>query len=330
MTGANGREPNAAPLTSILIVSYMSAKHLGPCLDSILRQTGSPFEVVLVDNASTDGSADIVERDYPMARLIRSGENLGFAKGNNVGLPYCQGKYILLLNPDTVMTDGSLHALVDCMEKSPDVSAAGCRILYPDGSPQLSCGAFPTMASAVWGGQAVNRLLKKIFPEADFFGACGVVPERLDERLEVDTLLGACVILRRDVIEKTGLFDESMFLYFEECDLFYRIKKAGGKVIYTPDAVVYHYAGGSVICTREAVGYYLDSQERYLIKNFGLKRVQVFRVLVMLSSLIKSALISLAYPFARKADAERQAKKIAWHWSAFLCRLELFFPFIKS
>jgi GT2 family glycosyltransferase len=310
-------------LLSIIIVSYMSAHHVRPCLDSILSQRNVRYEIIVVDNASTDGSADIVEQYFPSVFLIRSEKNLGFAEGNNLALQHCRGNYVLLLNPDTVLTESCLEKLVAFMENSPDVGAAGCKILYPDGKIQISCGYFPTVASALWGGEAITMLFRKFNLKHNFFGSCGITPEHLDKSRDVDTLLGACAILRRNVIDEVGFFDANMFLYFEECDLFYRIKRSGARIAYTPDATVYHHAGGSVVHTATAVRHYLKSQEYYLGKNFGLKRISAFRTGLMVSSLLKVIFLFAVSPFMKERSKVGMRKKIAWHWNTFVCELSM-------
>lgn len=304
---------------SIIIVNYMTRDYLQACLASIMRECDIAYEVLVVDNGSTDGSTEMVETNFPSVRIIRNNVNIGFAKANNIGIEHSAGKYILLLNPDTELTGSTLKIMVYFMEEFPDVSAAGCKIIYPDGRLQFSCGYIPTIESALWGGQTFQKIFRKILPESNLPGACGIDPETLGTKCEVETLLGACVIIRKEVFDKIGMFDENMFLYFEECDLFFRIKKTGGKIIYMPDTAVIHHAGGSSSKSLEnSVNHYQKSQEYFFRKNFALRKIKLFRILVMISSIIKSATLSLIYVFSRKNKSAELKRKIAWHWYSFL------------
>jgi GT2 family glycosyltransferase len=302
---------------SIVIVNYKAKEYLRACLRSIFREQDVAYEVIVVDNASGDGSVEMVEEDFPSVHLIKNESNAGFAKANNIGIGSSVGKYILLLNPDAELTRSTLKILVSVMEQSPDVSAAGCKILYPDSTIQLSCGRLPTVSSAFWGGETINKLYRRIFPKSNFLGACGLTPESLDTRKEVETLLGACVILRKKLLEKVGLFDENFYLYFEENDFFYRVREAGGKVIYTPETTIIHHTGGSTKSLSKGVEYYHKSQEYYLRKHNLLKGMGWFRIIVMASAMVKSALLFLLYPFCRNKKGQDLKRKIAWHWYTF-------------
>ncbi|GAX59189.1 glycosyl transferase family 2 [Candidatus Scalindua japonica] len=311
-------------IISIVIVNYMTKELLSDCLKSIFREDYKRNQIIVVDNNSTDGSAEMVEEDYPTVHLIKNKENVGFAKANNIAIKHAIGEYILLLNPDTELTDSTIEKLVGFMEKDTSVSACGCMVLYPDGRIQISCGYFPSFSSACLGGQSINMLYRKIFPNSNFLGACGITPEALNSIQEVETLLGACVMIRREVLEQVGLFDENMFLYFEECDLFYRIRKAGGKVMYTPDTKVIHHAGGSSNKNiSKAVMYYQNSQEYYFIKNYSLKNIKLFKMAIMISAIIKTPFLSLMYVFCNKDRKLEQRRKIAWHWYTFLYQLKM-------
>ena len=310
-------------ILSIIIVNYMTRDYLRACLNSIVKEHYRNNEIIVVDNNSTDGSVEMVEENFPSVHLIKNKKNVGFAKANNIAIKQATGKYILLLNPDTELTGSAIEKLVEFMEKDPCVSAAGCKVLYPDGRVQISCGYFPSILSAYLGGQSINILFRKLFPNSSFFGACGITPEALDSIQEVETLLGACVIIRKNVLEIVGLFDENMFVYFEECDLFYRIRMAGGKIMYTPDAKVIHHAGGSSNKNiKKAVMHYQNSQEYYFRKNYSLKNIIFFRMAIMISAIIKATLLSLIYPFSNKNKSLELRRKIAWFWFAFIYQLK--------
>lgn len=305
---------------SIVIVNYKTRDYLHACLESILKEREIKYEIIVVDNNSDDGSVEMVRTHFPSALLILNDKNVGFAAANNRAIEGARGKYLLLLNPDTRITRSTLGTLVAFMEDNPDVSTAGCKVLYPDGRIQMSCGRLPTIFSAFFGGETINIALRKIFPNSRFIGACGIIGQDGERRHEVETLLGACVFLRKDILDKIGLFDENMFMYFEECDLFHRIRRAGGKIMYIPDTTIYHHAGAST--TTESIGRsvhnYLRSQEYYLKKVFSLKRIGLFRVSLVLCALAKSASISLALLVSGPQRRARLKRKMLWHWHTCL------------
>ena len=311
---------------SIIIVNFMTRELLKSCLNSILDEKDIKYEIIVVDNSSSDESLEIVMEDFPSAYLIKNQKNVGFAKACNNGIKHATGKYILLLNPDTELMGSTVNMLVSYMENNKDVSAAGCKVLNPDGSVQLSCGYLPSIASVFWGGEKINRIYRKMFPNSTFFGACGITSDRLDERHEVENLLGACVILRRSVLDEIGCFDENMFMYFEECDLFYRIRRAGGKIMYIPDAEIMHHAGGSTKSIKKVVGYYQKSQEYYFIKNLSLKNINIFRIMIVISAIIKTTLLYIMYMLKKRNDGNKIREKMEWQWNTIIYYVRIMFP----
>lgn len=311
-------------LVSIVIVNYMTRDYLSTCLKSIFKEDSIAYEVLVVDNGSNDGSTEMVEKEFPTVQLIKNRTNTGFAKANNDAIKCASGKYILILNPDTELVGTALQKLIEFMEEDADVSAVGGKVFYPDGRVQVSCGSFPSIGSACLGGQLLNIIFRKLFPNSNFFGACGITPEELDKRHEVETLLGACVILRKSVLDRVGLFDENMFMYFEECDLFHRIKKNGGKIMFIPDAAIIHHAGSSSSKNiRKAVSYYQNSLVYYFVKNHSLKKINLFKISVMISVILKFIFLLPAYIFINKKKKADLKTKIKWQWYTFLYHLRM-------
>ncbi len=223
------------PLLSIVIVSFNTRDLLRECLASLAKRSqGISTEVFVVDNVSRDGSAAMVEQEFPSVRLIRSDVNLGFAGANNVAFRLAVGRYIVLLNSDAFLNDGALQRAVEHMEVDPRIGIGGARLLGRDGSWQPSARMFPTP-------------LKDFLTLSGFSGE-GVGPT---EAADVDWVPGAFAMIRREALEKVGYFDESFFLYYEEVDLCRRFKKAGYLVRYWPDVVVVHYGGESSKTVRE-------------------------------------------------------------------------------
>ncbi|MCX7634778.1 MAG: glycosyltransferase family 2 protein [Syntrophales bacterium] len=205
---------------SIIIVSYNTADLLGPCLEAVLHQQGVNLEVLVVDNASTDDSAALVARQYPQVKLMVNAINRGFGAANNQALPLCQGRYILYLNPDTVMADACLAVAVSYMDNHPEVGLAGLHILNPDGTDQ------PSIA---------YRYLNQRRTRGELAGLPG----------KIAAVLGAAMIARRDVVKAVEGFDEDFFLYGEDEDLCLRIRRRGYQIGFIPEARVIHFHGQS-------------------------------------------------------------------------------------
>jgi len=214
---------------SIIILSWNTKELLKNCLESL---KDLKVEIIVVDNDSTDGSPQMVEGEFPKVKLIKNQKNLGFGAGNNQGMKMAKGDYFLLLNSDTVVKDKAPLKMVEFLAKNKEVGAVGCKLLNSDGSPQPSAGPFPNLwVSAVmlfaehWLGDLVRSSFSKV--------------------KEVDWVMGAALMVRREVIKKAGLMDEGIFMYMDEVEWCYRIKKAGFKVMFYPGAEIIHLLGGS-------------------------------------------------------------------------------------
>lgn len=228
---------------SIIIVNYKTKELTRQALDSIYRYKWNiNFEVIVVDNASKDKSVDILEREFPHILLIENDENLGFAKANNMGIARSRGRYILLLNSDTVVMEDAFTKTIEYMEKNPGVGAVGCKVVLPDGSLDKACKrSFPTPQNALY-----NVLkLDKLFPNNKAFGAYNLTYLDENQIHEVDCLVGAFMMVRREIIDRVGVLDGDFFMYGEDIDWCYRIKAAGWKIIYYPETKIIHYKGGS-------------------------------------------------------------------------------------
>lgn len=247
--------PAAAPATatvdvSVVIVTYNVREFLEQALRSVERASaGLAVETWVVDNDSADGSAEMVREQFPDVRLVANEENVGFAVANNQALREAAGRYVLVLNPDTILQEDTLRRLVAFMDAHPDAGAAGCRILNPDGTfaPE-SRRAFPTPAVAFYRIAGLSRL----FPHSPTFGRYNLTYLPVDEVCEVDALSGSCMMVRREAMwgradaeGAAGLFDEAFFMYGEDLDWCYRIQQAGWRIYYTPDTQIVHYKGES-------------------------------------------------------------------------------------
>lgn len=222
-------------LVSVVILNYNTCSLTLSLLDSIKKEGSNNLEVVLVDNNSQDGSWEAFEKlRMPNLLLIRNSENLGFAKGVNVGIKKTRGKYVLLLNSDTRLNKGSISRLVEFAEKTPDAGVVAPRLILGDGRTQKSVFRFPT----IWGA------IKQYWFGID--NSYGPYVPRSRGPVAVDVVVGAVFLIRREVLKKVGLFDERYFMYFEDIDYCRRVWKAGYKVYFLPQVSVIHYHGQSV------------------------------------------------------------------------------------
>lgn len=245
------------PLVSIIILNFNGRKILRKCLLNLNSLSYPKYEVIVVDNGSSDGSVEMVKNLFPNVKLIENKENLGFAEGNNVGAKVARGKYIAFLNNDAFPTPGWLQKLVGTAEKDPKIAIVGSKI-YRYGSKKIeSAGAIITYPLGVAPGRGAGERDKGKYSEVE----------------EVAYVGGAALLIRKDVFEKLGGFDSLYFCYHEETDLCWRARLAGYKVIYDPDAIVYHI--GSYTSKESYFKIYHINRNRIItnIKNLGTKNL---------------------------------------------------------
>jgi GT2 family glycosyltransferase len=228
---------------SILIISYNTRDMTIACLRSLYEQTRDlAFEVIVVDNASTDGSADTIAEQFPQARLLRPSQNLGFAGANNLAATCAAGRFLLLLNPDTIVLDGAIQKLHAFARAHDEATIFGGRTFFPDGSLNpKSCWRRPTP----WSVCCTSLGLSRLFPRSDLFASESYGPWRRDTVREVDVVSGCFLMIRRDVWQALDGFDTGFFMYGEEVDLCWRALKAGHRCLICPDARIVHFGGAS-------------------------------------------------------------------------------------
>jgi len=223
------------PLLSVVIITWNDLGYIRQCLES-LSSLRVPEEIIVVDNGSTDGTVEVVNRDFPAVRLLVNESNRGVAKARNQGIKLARGRYLLLLDSDTVVARGSLEAMVDYLSSHPDVGLVGPRLVDLNGDTQLSCRRFPTLWTAVF--RRLDRL--------KWFDRAGVLNFHLMREFDhesirqVDYVIGACQLISRESLDSVGLLDERIFFGPEDIDFCLRLWQSGWKVVYFPGAVVYH------------------------------------------------------------------------------------------
>jgi GT2 family glycosyltransferase len=257
---------------SVVIICWNDWKVLENCLRSIFRGTHKiNYEVIVSDNGSTDGSVEKIRHQFPLVRIVENGANLGFARGNNAGIRAATGQYILILNPDTIVHEGSLDYWVEWADQHPEAGAFGCRVHNLDGSRQESARPFPTSGRYLIAALCLRPLaiLDRLFVSDRYYGWKG------DTERDIDWQSGCCVMFRGDLLTQLGGFDEQFFYHFEEVDLCRRVWQAGYSIRYTPKATITHLVGQSV--GRFPIRYALETYRnryRYFYKHFGRQGVQ--------------------------------------------------------
>lgn len=228
---------------SIVIVSYNTKDFLANCLDSIYKTSKDlSFEIVVVDNASGDKSADMVSKEYKDVILVENSQNLGFSKANNLGVKKTNGRYILFLNADTVVYPDTLKTMIDFMDSQKQAGAATCKLVMPNGKiDDASHRGFPTP----WNSFSHFTGLAKIFPKTKLFGGYNLGFEDLSKTHEIDVLAGAFMFVRRKAGEDVGWWDEDYFFYGEDIDFCFMLKEKGWKIHYVPQVSILHYKGVS-------------------------------------------------------------------------------------
>jgi len=253
---------------SVVILSWNDKKYLDECLESLAHSTKSrTMEIIVVDNASTDGSQEMVETKHPRVQLIRNQENVGFPRGNNMGMRASQGKYLFVLNSDIKLYEGCLDALVDYLEQHPDIGMIGPKILNRDLTHQSSCRTFPTL----WNNFCSASGLSKVFAGSKFFSGEHMFYFKGDRIIDVDVLVGCFWGVRREAMDKFGMLDEGFFIYAEDVDWCKRCWQAGWRVVFFPGAQAIHY-GGSSTTKKDPVRFALTQQRsilRYWKKHHG-------------------------------------------------------------
>ncbi len=256
-------------LVTIVIVNYNGGTVLPRCLESLAATLGRvPHEIVVVDNDSKDGSAEVVARRFPEARLILAGENLGFSRGCNLGAAQARGEFLLFLNADTVAREDFLTPLLECLRENPQAAAAGPALVHENGAPQISAGEHPSVLREALDKLRYMRAARRAGEWGEGSGRrAGAAPRPRP----VGWATGACLLVRAGQFREIGGFDERIFMYFEDKDLCRRLIANGGKVLYCPAARLEHALGGSSPgADRDRLRrIYLESQAYYYRKHHG-------------------------------------------------------------
>jgi len=271
------------PDLSVVIVNWNTRDLLAQCLKSVYETaSGVDFEIIVVDNASTDGSVEMVRERFPHVHIIANSENVGFVHANNQALACCRGRYVLLLNSDTQVLPGSLYKAVQFMDEHPRAGMVGVRLLNPDGTFQASYTPFPTLWREFLMLSGLGRwLVRQTFP------SYGPQAERGAQHVK-GYLEGAYLMARRQAVGEIGGLDEHIFMYAEDVDWCYRFHQAGWEVWYLPDAPIVHYGGQSTRKRRERMEAELYRSRVYFFrKHYGKAAATCLKVLIYAMTLPK-------------------------------------------
>jgi len=291
-----GQMAEDSPMLSIVLVCWNNDSYLDACLKS-LYETGlrNDFDIVVVDNGSTDGSQQMLVEKYPAVRIIQNTRNVGLGKASNQGIENTRGKYILLLNNDTIVNGQSFDEMIEFLEQNPGTGAIGGKLLNPDGSTQAGYNYFPSLFQEFLVATRLGELIRPGYPAV----------MDADEIRSVDWMGSACLMVRRSALDQVGLLDEGYFIYGDETDLQYRLKKAGWDVYYLPDATTIHFGGRSMDRWRRRKMVYRGKMLFYQ-NHYGVLQTFFLRVLLGVLSVAKALVWALAYILPQKRDLAKK------------------------
>jgi GT2 family glycosyltransferase len=284
-----------APDFSVVLVCWNNKDYLEPCLDSLFDSgMKSSCDVVVVDNGSNDGSQEMLKEKFPQVAIIQNDHNVGLGKASNQGIEITQGRYILLLNNDTIVNGPSLDAMVEFLDSHPGAAAAGGRLLNPDGSVQSCYNKFPSLREEFLIATRLGELFWAGFP--------AIID---DEHIRSVSWLGsACLMLRRAALDQVGLLDEEYFIYGDEADLQARLKHAGWEIYYLPHVSTIHYGGGSMNRWGRRKMVY-RGHLLFFKKNYGPLRTFALRLMLGVLSLGKILVWAVFYSIPRFRERAR-------------------------
>jgi GT2 family glycosyltransferase len=301
---------------SVVIVNWNCSAYTRACAASLLdTMHGLEYEIVVVDNASSDDSAEVLARCHPRVRLVISPCNGGFARGNNLGVQVAAGRHLLFLNPDTLVLDDAVRRMLAALRSSPDIGAVGCRLLNADRTLQATCvQRFPTILNQVLDADC----LKRRYPSLRLWGAAPLFTPATSP-VDVEMVSGACLMTSRAVFERVGGFSTEYFLYAEDVDLCWKIRRTGLRVCHVPDAEVVHYGGGSSAKSSDGFSEVVmrESIHRFLQKTRGARYASAYRIAMRAAAalrilLLRSATLVSKDPASLSPSLRKWRRVLSW------------------
>lgn len=270
---------------TVIIVTWNCKQYVIDCLQSIFKDPiHCSMSITVVDNNSSDNTVEQIEKDFPAIRIIANSSNKGFATANNQGIKDSSSRYVLLLNPDTIVHSGAFDRMVSFLDSNETIAAIGPAIVNGDGSPQWTGVRFPSN----WNILSESFFLDRIFPRSRIFARHKSQFEDFTKPFPVDYVQGSCLMIRRSVLDIIGVLDKSYFMYFEETDLCYRIKNAGHQVYFFPGSSITHYGGGEEgHFTETRLLQYHISLFQFYRKNYPLIDLTILKFIIFIRSIVR-------------------------------------------
>ncbi len=251
---------------SIIVVAWNMRQILQECLESVYDQTkGVEFEVIYVDNASVDGSVDMVRQLFSKVTIIENEDNKGFIKANNQGIEISRGRYVLLLNSDTIVLDNAIAKTIGCADTRPEAAVVGCRVLNPDRTLQRNCFMYPSILNSFLAATH----LYKVFSRSRFMGRERLTWWDFNEEREVETVCGCYALVRKEAIDQVGMMDPIYFVYGDDPDWCIRFARAGWKILFTPTAEIIHYGGQNTSQQARVFRWQLEGSKLIFMRLHG-------------------------------------------------------------
>jgi len=251
---------------SIIIVAWNVQDFLHNCLKSIYKESkGIEFEVIYVDNASKDGSVEMVRKNFPKVKIIQNSRNKGFTAANNQAIEEAKGRYVLLLNSDTIVLDDAIAKTIKFADAYPRTAVVGCKVLNPDKTLQPTCFMFPSILNMLLS----TSYLYKLFRKSKFFGRERMTWWDRSDTREVDVVTGCYMLVRRKAIDQAGVMDERFFIYADETDWCYRFKKRGWKILFVSEPEIIHYGGQTTKQKADTFKFQLHGSKLIFMKKHG-------------------------------------------------------------
>lgn len=311
---------------SIVIVNWNTKVSLRDCLESVYKHTHNiQYETIVIDNASSDGSIEMVKENYPQVVLIENSENRGFAAANNQGINIAKGRYILLLNSDTVVYQDTIYKTVEYADQKSHAAVVGCQVWEDSNTIQMTCFRFPDPVNILFSAIGLSR----IFRNNKILGREQMLWWKRNTEKEVDVVSGMFMFVRRKAIEQIGLMDEAFFMYCEEGDWCYRFKKAGWKILFWPGTKIMHVHGGSHSSDQVAEKMYAQKQKSLLLfikKHSGILSCLLSRFILIFSFGLRICVWTILLVFSKLAGKQpnNNFEQIRKNWAAFkFCALAI-------
>lgn len=277
---------------SVIAVTWNAKKYVDQCLSSLDQIDEAATEVIVVDNASTDGTPELIAEKFKSLRLIRNSENLGFSRANNIGIEQARGRYVCLVNSDVIVPPGCLCSLTQYLEMHPDVGVVGPQMLGPAGNVRRSAMRFPSLLSSLaraFGLDGISLISRLVHAQmmTDF---------KHDRLADVDILNGWFWVIRREALERVGLLDERFFIYGEDMDWCRRFRSAGWRIVFVPEANAIHFGGAS--SSAAPVRFYIEQQKadfQYWEKHHAQAAAAAYKAIILFHNVLRTVGYAVVY-----------------------------------